>query len=139
MAVRGDGWGAVAEPPREQALPGELKPLTWHEGRGPITDAEALGVLRRRRRVELAGPAKAPGRRAGVPDELPHRAAPKKPTVFRLPARALARAHARAELEGVPLTAIIEELILAYAEGAPEQPALVQARLTGKGLTTHRR
>lgn len=138
MTERGEGLGAVAEPPRGQELPGELKPLDWRSDRGPISDDEALGVLRRRRRVELAGQATR-GRRAGVPDRLPDHRAPKKPTVFRLPARALARAHARAELEGVPLTAIVEELILAYADGAPQEPELVQERLAAQGLGRLRR
>lgn len=138
MADHSEHLGAVAEPPRAQALPGELKPLDWRVDRGPISDDEALGVLRRRRRVELAGQASR-GRRAAVPDRLPDQAGPKKPTVFRLPARALARAHARAELEGVPLTAVVEELIVAYADGAPQEPDLVQARLAAQGFGRSRR
>ena len=63
--------GPVREPRRSEALPGELKPLPWDPRRGPITDAEALGVLRRRRRVELAGAPKSRGRRSPVPAELP--------------------------------------------------------------------
>ncbi len=122
----------MREPRRSEALPGELKPLPWDPERGPITDAEALGVLRRRRRVELAGAPKSRGRRSPVPAELPGPDAPKRPTMFRLPPRLMARAHARAELEQVPLTTIVEELLAAYADGVPQAPEAVQARLQAR-------
>ena len=129
----------MREPRRAEALPGELKPLQWQPDRGPITEAEALGVLRRRRRVELAGLPKARGRRSPVPSELPATSAPRKPTMFRLPPRLLARAHARAELESVPLTTIVEELLLDYADGRPEPAEAVHARLQARGLKWQRR
>lgn len=129
----------VREPRAQDALPGELKPLEWFPERGPITDEEALGVARRRRRVELAGHPKSSGPRPGVPDALPAVDATKKASLFRLPAREMVRAHARAELEGIPLTAIIEELIRDYAAGAPQDPAAVQERLTAKGILRRRR
>lgn len=131
--------GRVREPRRSEALPGELKPLEWSPDRGPITDDEALGVLRRRRRVELAGPPKARGRRSPVPAELSSPDAPRKPTMFRLPPRLLARAHARAELEAVPLTTIVEELLAGYAAGAPQHPDQVRDRLRHQGLKWQRR
>lgn len=134
-----DSLGEVREPPRAEALPGELKPLRWMPGRGPITDDEALGVLRRRRRVELAGNPKNAGRRSGVPDALPEPGGPKKASVFRFPARAVARAHARAELEGIPLTTVLEELLRDYADGVPERPDAVQERLESKGIRWQRR
>lgn len=133
------GLGRVREPRRSDALPGELKPLAWSEGRGPITDEEALGVLRRRRRVELASASKDGSRRNSVPLELPPAGAPRKPTMFRLPPRLLARAHARAELEVVPLTTIIEELLADYAQGAPQPPEQVHDRLRARGLKWQRR
>ncbi len=127
--------GPVREPRRSEALPGELKPLPWAQDRGPITDEEALGVLRRRRRVDLAGAPKARGgRRSPVPAELPSPEAAKKPTMFRLPPRLVARAHARAEMEQVPLTAVIEELLADYAAGVPDAPDVVRDRLNAKGL-----
>lgn len=129
----------VREPRLKDALPGELKPLPWIAGRGPITDEEALGVARRRCRVELAGQPKTSGQRSVVPDELPAQRAPKKAAVFRLPARAMAVAHARAELEGVPLTAVLEEMLVAYATGAPQPPEEVQARLRAAGHLRQRR
>lgn len=137
LAARSDV--RVREPRREDALPGELKPLPWVLGRGPITDEEALGVARRRRRVELAGQPKTSGHRSGVPGELPAEHAPKKAAVFRLPARVMAVAHARAELEGVPLTAVLEEMLMAYATGVPQQPEEVQARLRAAGHLRQRR
>ncbi|WP_168582981.1 hypothetical protein [Gephyromycinifex aptenodytis] len=129
----------VREPRHEDALPGELKPLPWVPDRGPITDAEALGVARRRRRVELAGQPKTTGQRSGVPQELPADSSPKKAAVFRLPARAMAIAHARAEMEGVPLTAVLEEMLVAYAGGAPQNPEEVQQRLRAAGHLRQRR
>lgn len=131
--------GRVREPRRNEALPGELKPLEWSADRGPITDEETLGVLRRRRRVELAGPPKASGRRSPVPAELPSADAPRKPTMFRLPPRLLARAHARAELEAVPLTTIIEQLLVDYASGRPQPPKEVHERLRAQGMKWQRR
>lgn len=121
--------GPVREPRRSEALPGELKPLPWSPDRGPITDDEALGVLRRRRRVDLAGAPKSRGRRSPVPAELPGTTAARKPTMFRLPPRLVARAHARAEMEQVPLTAVVEELLAGYADGIPESPDTVRQRL----------
>ena len=35
------GLGEVREPRREDALPGELRPLRWSPGRGPVSDIEA--------------------------------------------------------------------------------------------------
>jgi hypothetical protein len=112
------------------ALPGELAPLEWTPGRGPVTEEEALGVLRRRRLNELAQRPKREGsRRPEVPDELPASDARKTPVVNRFPARYLALAHARAELEGTNLTAILEELLVAYANGTPSRPETVHRRL----------
>lgn len=137
----GDG---LREPPRARALPGELKPLTWSDERGPITDDEALGVLRRRRRVEAASVSRTGGDRAArgpraVPDRLPAADAARQPTMFRLPPRLLARAHARAELEAVPLTTIVEELLAGYADGVPQEPSAVHDRLRAAGLKWQRR
>lgn len=129
----------VREPRRDEALPGELKPLDWFPGRGPITEEEALGVLRRRRRVELAGIPKSSGRRSEVPDELPRAGGPKKASVFRLPERVMALAHARAEMEGIPLTTVLEEKLREYAEGSPESSEEVAERLAEKGIKWQRR
>ncbi len=115
-----------------EALPGELEPLEWTAKRGPVTEEEALGVLRRRRRNELAQAPKREGaKRAEVPSELPPESARKVPVVNRFPPRYLAIAHARAELEGTNLTAILEEMLVKYATGAPTRPETVSRRLMG--------
>lgn len=98
-------------------LPGELAPLEYIDGRGPITEQEALGVARRFARKEIAN-----GRRntkITVPDALPNEGENKTSHIFRLPPRDVAFAKARAEMEGLSLTAIVEAAIHAYAHGAP--------------------
>jgi hypothetical protein len=103
-------------------LPGEEYPLPMRKGGHPITDAEALGVLRRNTRNALAKRTKrTEGDEPVIPTELPD------PTVekvqgFRLPARLLARMAARAEMEGRSLTAVAERLFGAYASGSPGTP-----------------
>ncbi len=114
----------------ETALPGELEPLEWTPNRGPITEEEALGVLRRRRRNELSQAPKREGaKRPEIPSELPPENARKVPVVNRFPARYLAMAHARAEVEGTNLTAILEEMLVKYATGKPTRPGTVSRRL----------
>ncbi|MGW0704887.1 hypothetical protein ACWD4G_02740 [Streptomyces sp. NPDC002643] len=121
----------------EQALPGELEPLEWTPNRGPITEAEALGVLRRRRRNELSQAPKRQGaKRPEIPSELPPGDARKVPVINRFPARYLAMAHARAEVEGTNLTAILEEMLVKYATGKPTRPQTVSRRLLS--LYTHK-
>lgn len=113
-----------------EALPGELEPLEWTPERGPVTERETLGVLRRRRRNELAQAPKREGaKRAEVPTELPDADARKVPVVNRFPPRYLAMAHARAEMEGTNLTAILEEMLVEYATGTPASPETVGRRL----------
>ncbi|WP_369201011.1 hypothetical protein [Streptomyces sp. PU-14G] len=112
------------------ALPGEWEPLQWSRGRGPVTEDEALGVLRRRRRNELRQAPKREGaKRAEVPTELPAESDRKIPVVNRFPPRYLAMAHARAEVEGTNLTAILEEMLVKYAMGKPTRPQTVSRRL----------
>lgn len=114
----------------EDALPGESEPLEWTPNRGPITESEALGVLRRRRRNELTQAPKREGaKRAEVPTELPEEDARKVSVVNRFPPRYLAMAHARAEVEGTNLTAILEEMLVKYAMGKPTRPQTVSRRL----------
>lgn len=48
-------------------------------------------------------------------------------------------AHARAELEAVPLTTIVEELLAGYADGVPQEPSAVHDRLRAAGLKWQRR
>jgi hypothetical protein len=99
-------------------LPGELTPLYWDGSRrGPVTDVEALGVARR-----LADRAAREGRTRSAmarPVELPPLDALRIMSAYRLPARAVMVARARAELEGLTLTAVIDECLIGYAASAP--------------------
>ena len=98
-------------------LPGEAAPLEYIDGRGPITAQEALGVARRVARKEIAS-----GRRntkMTVPDALPEVGENKTSHIFRLPPLDVAFARARAEMEGVSLTAVVEAAIRAYGQGSP--------------------
>jgi hypothetical protein len=114
----------------DSALPGEAAPLAWTAARGPVTDDEALGVLRRRRRLELAQQPKRSGAELRpVPDELPSEDARKVGVMFRLPPYYVALANARAELEETNLTAILEEALIKYARGRPSSPPSVRRRL----------
>ena len=120
-----------------EPLPGEDGPLVWARGRGPVTAAEALGVARRRRRAELARAPKTDRPREGVPEVLPE-SAYKKTYAFRLPERHVLFAQARAELEGVPLTAVVDAALREYAEGRPWEPSAVERRMEGLGVRVQR-
>ncbi|NKS56327.1 hypothetical protein GS504_01695 [Rhodococcus hoagii] len=113
----------------KKALPGETEPLAYTPGRGPITDDEILGVMRRQRRENKKATEKGNVARAEVPDELPPVTARKTAFMVRLPPYFLAAAKARAEVEGTNVTAIIEEHIIKYATGKPTAPATVTRRL----------
>lgn len=113
----------------DHPLPGELEPITWSPDRGPVTDDEALGSLRRRRRIEAAKAPKRPGSvSSDVPEELPGWDDRKAPVIFRLPPRALALAHARCEIEETNLTAVVEAFLNGYAMGIPQEPEKVEER-----------
>ncbi|WP_182112783.1 hypothetical protein [Actinotalea sp. JY-7876] len=118
--------------PATPPLPGEhapLDPATRPYGQ-PVTDAEALGVARRVARKALSE-----GRRRSsmaVPVELPPADAPSVMSAWRLPARLLMRARAKAELEGVTLTRVLGEALSAYASSSPG--ATVQYRAMPGGV-----
>jgi hypothetical protein len=113
------------EPSGDDALPTETSPVPWEPGRGPITTEEALGSLRRRRRAEHARSGKGEDE---LPPELPAKDAPKLAMVTRQPPYHLAFAHARAEAEGTNLTAVIEEFLITYSRGRPQDPETVRDR-----------
>lgn len=98
-------------------LPGENAPLEMVPGRGPITEAEALGVARRLARREIANGRK--NTKVTVPDELPAEDALRTSSLFRLPPRMMAFVKARAEMEGRTVTSVVEEALAAYGYGAP--------------------
>ena len=108
----------MPDPAPYDPLPGELSPLYWDGSRrGPVTEAEALGVARR-----LADRAAREGRvRSAMarPVELPDRDALRVMTASRLPARVVMLARGRAELEGRTLTDVIELALVGYAASAP--------------------
>jgi hypothetical protein len=101
-------------------LPGEFEALTWHAGRGAVTEQEALGVARRQQRLHAK-------RRAELITELPAGDETKHISVYRLPPRALMFAKARAEIERTTLTAVLEAFLTEYAFGTPDDPDVVLA------------
>ncbi len=101
-------------------LPGEDSPVPMTWARGPITDAEALGVARRTVRADRER-ARA-GQRREVPEVLPARGADRTSSVFRLDTHDAWVARARAEAEGVPLAAVVAAALAAYADGRPGTP-----------------
>lgn len=124
----------VAAPP--PVLPGESAPLEWAEGRAePVTEEEALGVLRRQRRYDLAerydGADTAALRAAGLPDELEEQVpiglpcwSDTKPRVTqRFPPRLWAMLEALAELEGTNVTSLMELTLYERSRQAPRGPA----------------
>lgn len=56
-----------------------------------------------------------------MPDELPDPAT-RQSAAYRLPALDLAVARARADLEGVTVTAVIVAALRAYGDGVPGEP-----------------
>lgn len=55
-------------------------------------------------------------------------------TGFRLSVETTDKAHARARMENVPLTAIVEEMLQRYGNGKPQDVETVRARLERKGI-----
>ncbi|MFG1928918.1 hypothetical protein [Cryptosporangium sp. NPDC048952] len=85
-----------------------------------MTDDEALGVAIRRYRTERAKGKSRPG--TTEPDALPPHDAPKVDVQKRLTSRVMALVNARAELEGINTTSVVDEHLLRYALGVPEDP-----------------
>lgn len=122
----------VAQRPRgaKRALPGEFEPLTWQPGRGPVTAEEALGVER--------GKQRAGGKtEQELLQELPSDEEKKETASFRLPARVMLFAKARAQVERTSLTAVVQAALTGYARGIPQEPEAVLAHhleLTEQGV-----
>jgi hypothetical protein len=136
--------------PPTGTLPGERHPLQFGKGREhPVTEAEALGLVRRRRRLELVekyaatvGDAVktaalletgAPRTLAEalsdvelLPAELPPWTASKGSFTLRLPTAGKALMDASAELAGSNFTTMTELLWWQYLKQAPLSPAEVE-------------
>lgn len=108
-------------PPAGDPLPGELGRLQREPGQQhPITVPEALGVMRRKARYELAeryeGASHEQLAAAGLPPELEDQVPSRLPgwnepmerRTLRMPSRVWAMLEARAEYLGVTLTAVLE-------------------------------
>jgi hypothetical protein len=124
------------------ALPGELAPLAAHRRRTkPITEQEALGVWRRKKRADIAtelaeGDDKKLQRMAQkglpaeheqrVPDELPGWDSKKVVVTMRIHPRLRALVDALAELEGTNLTTEVELALWKLVNGPPRDPAAVR-------------
>lgn len=101
----------------DELLPGEDGPLPMRHGGAPISDAEALGVARRLARLQADR-----GRRLTAlaeVDELPPPDAVLVQSAHRLPPRLLMRVRAKAEMEGVTVSSIIEASLKEYADSPP--------------------
>lgn len=133
-ATRRDPSLIVAAP--QPVLPGESAPLTCAEGRTePVTEEEALGVLRRQKRYDLAerydGADMAALRAAGLPADMEEQVpaglpawTDTKPRVTqRFPPRLWAMLEALAELEGTNVTALMELTLFERSRQAPRGPA----------------
>jgi len=133
---------SVAIPPLEGGpLPGEAGPLEFTPDRKSpaVTEAEALGVLRRREAVQLASvyaesdpqaladaelpPALEQALCTMLPSALPGWDSKTKPTSFRLPERLLALLAAKAELEGMRVNALVEHVLWEVVHQPVRDPA----------------
>ncbi|MEU7823084.1 hypothetical protein [Catellatospora sp. NPDC049133] len=137
----------VAAP--QPALPGEEGPLVAGPGRAhAVTEEEALGVLRRRRRHDLAerydGADRESLAAAGLPADLEHEVpaelpkwnSRKRPFTLRLPERLRALADAHAELEGTTFNALVELALFELIEQAPRTPEELRERYLRMAMET---
>jgi hypothetical protein len=130
---------------RGEALPGEDGPLRWEQGRDhPVTDAEALGVWRRKKRAEIAkdladGDEKAlkklarqglpAAHEAQVPQQLPAWDSKKVPVTMRMHPRLRAMVDALGELEETNFAAEVELALWKLVTGVPRDPDEVRREL----------
>lgn len=138
----GDASGMEIPPLPGGPLPGESGPLVYADREpGPVTDAEALGALRRREAIALASMYAESSPQAladaGFPPTLDEAlqtmlstAMPKwdskaKPVSNRLAAPLLALMAARAELEGVKVNAWLELTVWEKLREPVREPAEV--------------
>ncbi len=137
--LRASGADATVKDPSQivavkNGLPGENEPLTYRPGRTePVTEAEALGVIRRRKRAELKKRGVPPRKMdEQLPTELAKWSDAKEPATLRYQPRLRALADAHAEIEGTNFSALIEELLTAHILKPPRDPG--EVRLTQERL-----
>ena len=130
---------AVGDDPQ----PGEVESLRYERGRGPITDDEALAVLRKNtarslarkyREADLAALRKAgapetyeDALRALLPQELPAWDTNKELKSYKLATRLMAKIAALAEVQDVSETTLIELLLWRASKEPPKEPAALDA------------
>ena len=108
-----------------RGLPGEDHPLNFNERRaagisGRLTYEEVLGVHRRLAAKQyLRSSSEGMGGPLELPDDLPEDLDPRKLVAVRLPQRLTAYCRARCELEGRTWTSVLEDAMVAYANGIP--------------------
>jgi hypothetical protein len=133
---------ALVVPPPGDALPGELAALERRARRTkPVTEQEALGVWRRKKRADIANGLAGGDRKVldrlvrkglpaeaeeGVPDELPGWDSKKIVLTMRIHPRLRALADALAELEGTNLTSLVELALWKLVNSPPRDPATVE-------------
>jgi hypothetical protein len=101
--------------------PAESRALPMRYLGEPITPAEALAAARRHARLQGARSS------GGIPDELPDSDVRTVLVAQQLPVRALAFARARAEMEGLTITDIVRDALVAYGQGRPGSVTTFQA------------
>lgn len=106
----------------DDLLPGEAGPLPLRVRGLPISEREALGVARRHAR--LLGERGRHGRGTEPPESFPVDAPPVMAS-YKIPPRVLAYARARCEMEGVSVTDLVLAALIAYGEGNPATPTVI--------------
>src|SRR5687767_9432761 len=128
-----------------EPLPGEDGLLEWTTGRSlPTTNAEALGVWRRKKRAEIAKELAAGDERklkklvqkglpsedeARVPQELPSWDSKKTPVTMRLHPTLRALVDALSEIEGTNFSTEVELALWKLVNSAPRDPDAVRREL----------
>lgn len=115
---------------RMHSMEGETVGSAGDNGRGrhPVTDAEAIAAHNRRRR------ATSPDSSEPLPNTLEELGTSTTSKIFRLPKDVIARVEARADLEQLAVTSVVEELLRRYAEGRPQPPEVAWTRVSKAGV-----
>lgn len=115
-------------PQKSRLLKSPVGPPAYDPDRGQVTDEEVRDFIRRTWK--------------GAMDEIPELPGDNDNRLwagFRFPPKSLYQAKARAEIEDVTLTGIMEEALMKYARGRPQEPEAVKQRLERRGIKSVRR